>query len=92
MHACCNNCVLHTDFTYLFLVRDTEDDDIAFQRNADELKKELKREKPKKEIVMSLSRQTYNHCISSVLSSDEVVCASSLIADYPEFKKPYVVS
>lgn len=76
----------------LHVVRDTEDDDIATQRNRQELKKELQREKPKKEIILSLARQTYASRRASVLSEDDDVCAASLLSEFQEFRKPYVVS
>ena len=36
------------------IVRDTEDDDTSIQRNHTELTKELRRDKPWKEIILSL--------------------------------------
>lgn len=72
----------------ILIVRDTEDDDIAFQRNSEE----LQRDKPRKEILLSLSRQTYHGRRASVLSNAEDVCVQSLLSEYPELKKPYVVS
>ena len=82
---------LHPHST-LFLVKDTEDDDVAFERNRGELTKELGRDKPRKEIVLSLSRQTFLGRRSSVLSPAEDVCVWSLLSEYSELKKPYVVS
>ena len=57
----------------------------------EELKKELQRERPKKEIVLSLARQTYSSRRAAVLSEAEDVCVSSLLSEFPEFRKPYVV-
>lgn len=48
---------------------------MATYRNREELRKELQRERPKKEIILSLSRQTFY----------------SLLTEFPEFWKPYVV-
>ena len=73
-------------------MRDTEDDDVAFQRNHGELTKELQRDKHRKEIVLSLTRQTYHGRRASVLSNAEDVCVQSLLSEYPELKKPYIVS
>ena len=73
-------------------MRSTEDDDIATYRNREELKKELQRERPRKEIILSLARQTYPSRRESVLSEADDVCVSSLLSDFPEFRKPYVVS
>lgn len=75
----------------MFLVKDTDDDDVALQRNREELTKELRRDKPRKEIVLSLSRQTFLGRRSSVLSPAEDVCVWSLLSEYSELKKPYVV-
>ena len=75
----------------LLLVRDTEDDDVAFQRNSLELSKELQRDKPRKEVILSLTRQTYPVRRASVLSDAADVCVQSLLSEYPELKKPYVV-
>ena len=52
----------------------------------------LGRDKPRKEIVLSLSRQTFLGRRSSVLSPAEDVCVWSLLSEYSELKKPYVVS
>lgn len=73
------------------VVRDTDDDDVAVQRNRDELTKELKRDKPRKEIVLSLARQTFQGRRTGVLSDADDVSVTSLLTDYPEFCKYYVV-
>ena len=41
------------------LVRNADDDDVAISRNREELKKELQRERPKKEIVLALSSNIF---------------------------------
>ena len=56
------------------IVRDTEGDDIAFQRNSKELQKEL--------ILLLLSRQTYHGHRASVLSNPEDICVQSLLMLY----------
>ena len=58
---------------------------MAYLRNRDELTKELKREKPKKDIVLALSRR------AEILADSLDVCVSSLLLDFPELWKPYVV-
>ena len=73
-------------------VRDTEDDDVASHKNHEALIKELQKDKPKKEIVLSLARQTYPGRRASVLSDAEDVCVTSLLSEYQEFGKPYVVN
>ena len=72
-------------------VRDTEDDNIAVQRNRDELAKELRRDKPRKEIVLSLARQTFQIRRTSVVSEAEDVSVTSLLSDFPELSNKYVV-
>ena len=73
-------------------MRDTADDDVAAQRNREELAKELHKDKPRKEIVLALSRQSFHERRNSVLSDAADICVASLLTDYPEFKKAYVVS
>ena len=72
-------------------VRDTEVDEIAVQRNQDELTKELRRDKPRKEIVLSLARQTFQTWRTSVLSEAEDVSVTSLLVSFPEFCHQSVV-
>ena len=55
-------------------MRITDDDDVAISRNREELKKELQRERPKKEIILSLSRQTFCARRAEVLSEASDVC------------------
>ena len=66
-------------------------DDVAISRNREELKKELQRERPKKEIVLALCRQTFFARRADVLSEAADVCVSALLSEFPEFWKPYVV-
>ena len=90
MHIVLERISMHPDMFHV--VRGAEDDDVAIQRNRRELNKELQREKPKKEIILSLARQTYYSRRASVLSEADDVCATSLLCEFPEFRKPYVVS
>lgn len=64
---------------------------MATYRNREELRKELQRERPKKEIILSLSRQTFYSRKAEVLSEANDVCVASLLTKFPEFWKPYVV-
>ena len=75
----------------LSTVRNTNDDDVAYHRNRDELTKEMRREKPKKDVVLTLSRQTFLPRRADILSDSVDVCVSSLLSDFPELWKPYVV-
>ena len=76
---------------FFFLVRDTEDDDVAVERNHAELTKELRRDKPRKEIVLSLARQTFQTRRSSVLTEAADVPVTSLLVNFPELCNHYVV-
>ena len=73
-------------------MRDTDDDGVAADRNKNELRKEIQRDKPRKEIVLALSRQTFQGRRSAVLSEAADVCVASLLTEYPEFNKAYVVN
>ena len=68
-------------------MRDFGDDDIARERNVQELK-ELDKDKPRKEIVLSLTSQTYSARHTIILSKSDVSVHSLL----QQAKKPYVVS
>lgn len=67
------------------------DDEVSVSRNTQLLHKELEKDKPRKEIVLSLARQTYFSRRAQVLSEAEEVSASGLLLQYKELKKPYVV-
>ena len=72
-------------------MRDFGDDDIVVERNVQQLKKEVDKDKPCKEIVLLLSHQTYSACCSVILSESDV-SVHSLLQQFNELKKPYVVS
>lgn len=72
-------------------MRDTDDDEVAVERNHAELTKELRRDKPRKEIILSLSRQTFQSRRSNVLSEAADVSVTSLLVDYPELCNLQVV-
>ena len=69
-------------------VRDTGDDDIAVQRNTQLLIKEVQKDRPRKEVVCSLARQTYSSRRQKILSSSGV---AHLLQEYPFLKKTYIV-
>lgn len=73
-------------------MRNTEDDEVTMYRNQEELKKEVQKDKPRKDIVLALARQTYPSHRASVLSEAEDICVTSLVCEYQELRKPYVVS
>ena len=72
-------------------MRDTADDDIALKRNHEELTKELHRDKPRKEIVLALARNTFQGRRTSILSETDDISIASLLTDYHELRTPYVV-
>ena len=76
---------------FYLLVPGTESDDAAYQQNSEALSKELQRGKPRKDVVLSLTRQTFPVRRACVLSNAEDVSVQSLLCDYPELKKGYVV-
>ena len=71
-------------------MRDTEDDDITLDRNKQLLLKELEKERPRKEIILSLARQTYSIQRVAILSESDTT-ASILLEQFVELKKYYVV-
>ena len=71
-------------------MKDTGDDDITIDRNKQLLAKELQKERPRKEVVLSLARQTYSDRRATILSESDVTLCS-LLEQFNELKKPYVV-
>lgn len=71
-------------------MKDTGDDDITVQRNNQLLIKELQKDRPRKEVLCSLARQTYSTRRQSILSSEEATVAC-LFQEFPFLKKPYIV-
>ena len=74
------------------IVRSATDDDMVRQKNREELNKEVQKEKPKKEVLLVLSRHTFSERRALVVSESDDVSATSLLREFPEFYKPYVVS
>ena len=72
-------------------LRDTADDSVTVSRNILLLQKELQKENPRKEIVLSLSQQTFTKRREDVLLDSEEISATSLLQTYNELHKNYVV-
>ena len=72
-------------------LRDTGDDDITVQRNLQLLIKEVQKDRPRKEIVCSLARQTYSSRRQKIISTSEEMSISFILQQYPFFKKTYIV-
>ena len=66
-------------------------DDITVQRNLQLLLKEVQKDRPRKEVVLSLARQTYSARRQNILSSSEEIYVSLLLQEYPFLKKTYIV-
>ena len=60
-------------------VKDTGDDEVTVKRNSLLLAKELDKEKPRKEVVLTLARQTYSTRRANILSESEDITASKSI-------------
>ena len=73
-------------------LKDDINDDISIERHFNQLKKELDKERPKKEVVLSLARQTYHSRRAAILSESTDVTATSLLEQFKELNKAYVVS
>lgn len=72
-------------------LRDTEDDEITFVRNINLIEKELDKERPRKEVLLSLVRQTYGARRQQILSESEETTATALLQEFPVLKKIYIV-
>lgn len=72
-------------------LRDTGDDSITMSRNFQALRKELHKENPNKEKVLSLSRQTFMKRREDILDDFEELTATGLLKEYTELHKSYVV-
>ena len=73
-------------------LKDDINDDISIERHFNQLKKELDKERPKKEVVLSLARQTCHSRRAAILSESTDVTATSLLEQFKELNKAYVVS
>ena len=91
-HYACTQSLFAWLYIILPAVRSTADDEVVLQRNREELNKEVKKEKPKKEVILALSRHTFPERRALVVSESGDVTATSLLQEFPELHKPYVVS
>ena len=62
------------------------------ERNKKTLLKELERENPRKEIVLSLLRQTFSNRREDVLSESADVSVRTILSTHPALTLPYAVS
>lgn len=72
-------------------LRDTRDDDVTITRNKNLIEKELGKERPRKEVLLSLVRQTYSSRRQQILTESEETTATALLQEFPVLKKIYVV-
>lgn len=72
-------------------LRDTGEDETASERNRQQLQRELERDRPRKETVLLLARQTFATRRSEILDETKEISASSILSKYNEIEKPYVV-
>lgn len=73
-------------------LKDTIADEVSIERDFTKLRKEVEKESPKKDVVLSLARQTYPSRRSEILSESSDVTATALLQQFPELTKTYVVS
>lgn len=74
-------------------IKNTIDDEVSFAKHCDALHKELKREKPRKELVLSLARQTFSVRREHILDeSNNEVTSAEILTKYEELQKSYVAS
>ena len=67
-------------------------DDVAVARNLKALAKELGESTPRKDVVLSLTKQTFHSRRERILSESEELSFSMLLEEFPSFSRPYVVS
>ena len=72
-------------------LRDTGDDEITMQRNFQLLIKEVQKDRPRKEVVCSLARQTYNARRQKIISTSDEMSISHILQEFPFLKKTYIV-
>lgn len=70
----------------------TENDEISDDRHHQMLSREMEREKPRKENVLSLMRQTYSTRREYILKESDDVSVSSILEKYKGLTLPYAVS
>lgn len=72
-------------------LKDTADDSITISRNLESLRKELKKNSPNKENVLSMCRQTFCKRREDILDGYDGVTATNLLEKYGELHRSYVV-
>lgn len=72
-------------------LRDTADDSVTTSCNVAALQKELERDSPRKETVLSLARLTFTKRREEILVDSGEVSATSLLNLFKELHKSYVV-
>ena len=73
-------------------LRDTGEDEVAGERNRQQLQRELEKDRPRKETILLLAKQTFTSRRSEILDESKEISASSILSKYGEIQKPYVVS
>ena len=68
-------------------LRETGDDEITAQL----LIKEVQKDRPRKEVVCSLARQTYSTRRQKIISTSDEISISLILQEYPFLKKTYIV-
>lgn len=69
-----------------------DNDEASNQRNFKELDKELQRDNPRKENIISLLRQTFSARREDVLKEDDDVTFAAILEAHPVLALPYAVS
>lgn len=66
--------------------------DITVQSNLQLMNKEMQKDKPRKDVILSLARQTYSSRRQSILSRSNDLSVVLLLQEYCILKKTYVVN
>ena len=66
-------------------------DDASNQRNITALQKEMEKEKPRKDVVLSLLNQTFATCREEIVSNSGDVTVTSILSTYKALTLPYAV-
>ena len=72
-------------------VKDDANDETSSDRNMKALKKEMEREKPRKECVLSLLKQTFPSRREEILSNGSNVTVTKFLSEHPALCLPYAV-
>ena len=71
---------------------DSDNDTVSNERNLIALKKEMEKEKPRKDVILSLLHQTFQIRRDEILSDRNEVSVSSILSSYKALSLPYAVS